>query len=112
MTVLSLWMLVNLDVSAKDLGGPLMIIGVASQAASQGLTFYLQLMALISVNLGLLNLLPIPVLDGGHLLIFGIEAVIRRHVSDRIRQIASQTGLILLLTLMAFAMFNDIMRLM
>lgn len=110
-TVLSLWMLVHLDVSAKDLGGPLMIIGVASQAASQGLAYYLQLMALISVNLGLLNLLPIPVLDGGHLLIFGIEAVMRRPVSAKIRQIATQAGLILLLTLMAFAMFNDIMRL-
>ncbi|MEI6790176.1 MAG: RIP metalloprotease RseP [Myxococcaceae bacterium] len=112
MTLLSLWMLVNLEVSAKDLGGPLMIIGVASQAASQGLAYYLQLMALISVNLGLLNLLPIPVLDGGHLFMFGIEAVIRRPVPSKVRQVAAQLGLILLLSLMAFAMFNDIMRLM
>lgn len=112
MTVLSLWMLIAGEVAAKELGGPLMIIGVASQAASQGWAYYLQLMALISVNLGLLNLLPVPVLDGGHLFMFGIEAVIRRPLNARAKQIATQTGLALLLSLMAMAMFNDIMRLM
>ena len=112
LTLLSLWMLVAGDVAAKELGGPLMIIGVASQAASQGLAYYLQLMALISVNLGLLNLLPVPVLDGGHLLMFGIEGVIRRPLGARFRQIATQAGLALLLTLMALAMFNDVMRLL
>ncbi len=111
LTVLSLWMLVTANVSPKELGGPLMIIGVASEAASQGWAYYLQLMALISVNLGLLNLLPVPVLDGGHLFMFAIEGVIRRPLSARFRQIASQAGLALLLTLMALAMFNDIMRL-
>lgn len=111
LTVLSLWMLIKMEVPAKELGGPLMIIGVASQAASQGLAYYLQLMALISVNLGLLNLLPVPVLDGGYLFMFGIEAVIRRPLSARLRQIAMQAGLALLLSMMAVAMFNDVMRL-
>jgi regulator of sigma E protease len=111
LTLLSLWMLVSGDVAAKELGGPLMIIGVAGQAASQGLAYYLQLMALISVNLGLLNLLPVPVLDGGHLLLFGIEGVIRRPLGARFRHIATQIGLALLLTLMALALFNDVMRL-
>lgn len=112
LTLLSLWMLVAGDVAAKELGGPLMIIGIASQAASQGLAYYLQLMALISVNLGLLNLLPVPVLDGGYLLMFGIEGVIRRPLGVRFRQIATQAGLALLLTLMALAMFNDVIRLL
>lgn len=112
LTVLSLWMLVTGDVAPKELGGPLMIIGVASQAASQGWAYYLQLMALISVNLGLLNLLPVPVLDGGHIFMFGIEAVIRRPLNARAKQIATQIGLAFLLSLMALAMFNDVMRLM
>ncbi|MEI6805783.1 MAG: RIP metalloprotease RseP [Myxococcaceae bacterium] len=112
LTVMSLWMLINAEVSPKELGGPLMIMSVASQAASQGWAYYLQLMALISVNLGLLNLLPVPVLDGGHLFMFGIEAVTRRPINAKVRQIATQIGLALLLSLMAVAMFNDVMRLM
>ncbi len=111
LTVVSLWMLATGQVSPKELGGPLMIIGAAGQAASQGLAYYLQLMALISVNLGLLNLLPVPVLDGGHLLMFGVEAVIRRPLSMRVRQIVTQIGLFLLISLMVIALFNDVVRL-
>ncbi|MES2503979.1 MAG: RIP metalloprotease RseP [Myxococcota bacterium] len=111
LTLLSLWMLVSLEVSPKELGGPLMIIGVASQAATQGLAYYLQLMALISVNLGLLNLLPVPVLDGGHLLMFAIEGATGRPLSTRVRQILTQAGMFLLLGLMALALFNDVLRL-
>ena len=67
-------------------------------------------MAVISVNLGVLNLLPIPVLDGGHLFFFAIEAVMRRPLDIRHREIAQQVGLVLLISLMAFAFYNDIAR--
>ncbi|MBH1989489.1 MAG: RIP metalloprotease RseP [Myxococcaceae bacterium] len=110
MTVQSLWMLMKLEVPAKELGGPLMIMNAASQAADQGWKYYLQLMALISVNLGLLNLLPIPVLDGGYLVLFGLEAILRKPISPTLRQRAMQLGLALLLSLMALALFNDISR--
>lgn len=110
LTLLSLWMLVTMQISPKELGGPLMIVGAASQAASQGLVYYLQLMALISVNLGILNLLPIPVLDGGHLLFFAIEGVTRRPVSTRVRQVFTQAGLFLLIALMTIAIMNDVIR--
>jgi len=67
-------------------------------------------MAVISVNLGVLNLLPIPILDGGHLLFFAAEAILRRPLDTRHREIAQQVGLVLLIGLMAFAFYNDILR--
>lgn len=110
MTVKSLWMFASFKVPASQLSGPVAIFGIAGQAAQQGAEFYVFVMALISVNLGLLNLLPIPVLDGGHLLMFGIEAVQRRPLSIKTKQIATQIGLAILLTLMVIALFNDISR--
>ena len=68
-------------------------------------------MAVISINLGVLNLLPIPILDGGHILFLGIEAVRRRPLSENVIMIAQRVGLVLLLSLMAFAFYNDIVRL-
>ncbi len=111
MTLKSLWMLVSFKVPVSQLGGPIMIFGVAGQAAAQGIAFYIYVMSLVSVNLGLLNLLPIPVLDGGHLLMFGIEAVQRRPLSLKTRQIAMQIGLMFILALTAIALFNDFSRL-
>jgi regulator of sigma E protease len=111
LTVKSLWMLVSFEVPASQLGGPIAIFGVAGQAAAAGLTFYVYVMSLVSINLGMLNLLPVPVLDGGHLLLFGIEAVQRRPLTLRTRQIATQIGLVFVLALMALALFNDISRL-
>ena len=97
-------------VPADNIGGPIMILQMASTTAETGLVAFLSFMALISVNLAILNLLPIPVLDGGHLFFNLIEAVIRKPVSVEIRQKAQMVGLMLLLSLMFFAFYNDIMR--
>lgn len=110
MTLQSLWMLVSMQVSASQIGGPIAIFGVAGQAAEAGAAMYIFVMSLISVNLGLLNLLPIPVLDGGHLLMFGIEAVQRKPISIKTRTLVTQIGFFLLLALMAVAIFNDLSR--
>lgn len=111
MTAKSLWLLVKRDVPASQIGGPIMLFDVAQQAAKKGLEFYIFIMCLLSVNLGLLNLLPIPALDGGHLLLFSIEAVQRKPLTPETRAIATQIGIAILLTLMAFALFNDLSRL-
>lgn len=111
MTLKSLWLLISGGVSASQVGGPIMIFDVAQQAAHKGLSYYIFIMCLLSVNLGLLNLLPIPALDGGHLLLFGIEAVQRKPLTPRTRAIATQIGIALLLGLMGLAIFNDLYRL-
>jgi len=110
LTVLSVVRLLEGEVSMKSIGGPLTIFDVAGTAARSGLPDYLTVMAFISVNLGLINLLPIPLLDGGHLLFFLIEGVSRRRVSRRVRERASLVGLVLLLLLMGLALKNDIER--
>jgi regulator of sigma E protease len=92
------------------IGGPLMIYYAAGAAARKGWDQYLGMLALISINLGILNLLPIPILDGGHVMFFTIEAVKRRPLSLRAREIASYVGLVLLISLMVFAFKNDIVR--
>lgn len=97
-------------VSVRSLGGPLTIMEVAGSAARDGTLNYLALMAFISVNLGVINLLPIPMLDGGHLLFFLVEAVARRRVSRRVRQYASLVGFVLLVGIMVLAVRNDIER--
>ena len=97
-------------VSASDLGGPIMIAQEAGRRAATGLEPLLRFMALISVNLGVINVLPIPVLDGGHLFFFLIEGVRGRPLSVRYREIAQQVGVFLLVALMVFVVFNDISR--
>ena len=94
--------------SVKELGGPLKIADVSGQAAMMGLFGFLTFMALISINLGFINLLPIPMLDGGHLLFYGIEAVQRRPVSERVQEWAYKSGLAALLTMMVLVTFNDL----
>lgn len=108
--VVSVVKLVQGKISAEDIGGPLLITQAAAQQARAGLESLLSFMAVISINLGILNLLPIPVLDGGHLAFFLIEAVIRRPLGARQREIAQQVGLVILIGLMAFAFYNDILR--
>lgn len=100
------------DVSWKNLSGPLTIADYAGQTANLGLVPYLTFLALISISLGVLNLLPIPVLDGGHLMYYIAEIVRGRPVSERALAIGQQVGIALLLTLMIFALFNDITRLL
>ncbi|MDR1359436.1 MAG: RIP metalloprotease RseP [Deltaproteobacteria bacterium] len=97
--------------SAKNIGGPVLIVQALSNQASHGLINLLLLTALISVNLGILNLLPIPVLDGGHLFFLALETLFRRPVPLAIQEKAMLGGLVFLIGLMLFATFNDILRL-
>ncbi|MBI5048708.1 MAG: RIP metalloprotease RseP [Deltaproteobacteria bacterium] len=99
------------EISIKTLGGPLMIAQVAGQAAESGLTALLSLMAFLSLQLGILNLLPIPVLDGGFLIFFGIEALRGKPLSERIMTMTQNIGIGLLVLLMLFVTYNDVMRL-
>lgn len=100
------------EVSWRNLSGPVTIADYAGQSAKLGMEYYLKFMALVSISLGVLNLLPIPVLDGGHLLYHMIEVVKRGPLSERAMEIGQQIGLSILLSLMAFAFFNDINRLL
>lgn len=110
LTVLGVVKVFEGSISPKTIGGPIMIAQMAGEQVQAGLINLLAFIALISVNLGILNLLPVPVLDGGHLLFFSIEALIRRPVSIKTREIAQQVGIFLLLMLMVFVFYNDIMR--
>lgn len=107
-TVLSLVKLVQRVVPLDNIGGPIMIAKLAGQQAVAGGVSFFAFMALLSVNLAVLNLLPIPVLDGGHLMFNVIEAITGRPVSTKIREVAQQIGLVLLLGLMILAFYNDI----
>lgn len=109
-TFMGLVKLLERVVPLDSLGGPIMIAQMVSKQASAGLGNVVALAALISVNLGILNLLPIPVLDGGHLLFYGLEIVMRRPVSPRLRQLSTRLGLAFLLGLMILATVNDIRR--
>ncbi|OJH39459.1 RIP metalloprotease RseP [Cystobacter ferrugineus] len=102
--------LVSGQVSTKTLGGPVMMYQLASKSAEQGWDSFLHLMAIISINLGVMNLLPIPILDGFHLLSAFWEAIRRRPIPVRVREMANVVGLILLVALMGMAFFNDITR--
>lgn len=108
MVIMSLVRLIQGDVSAKNIGGIISIGRFANQSYDAGLAAFLRMMALISINLFLLNLLPVPVLDGGHLVFFSIEALRGAPVSMRKMEVAQQVGLVILMSLMAFALFNDI----
>jgi len=95
-------------VSRELVGGPIRIAQMAQQSAQMGMVELLSFVASISLQLAMLNLLPIPVLDGGHLLFYGIEAVLRRPVNKRMRETAQQIGMFILLLLMIFVVYNDI----
>ena len=112
LTVVSVAKIVAGTLSAKTLGGPIMIAEMAGQQAREGLVNLLFFIALISVNLAILNILPIPVLDGGHLLFFAIEALRGRPLSIRVREVAQQAGMFLLMLLMVLVFYNDIVRIL
>jgi regulator of sigma E protease len=95
----------------KNLSGPNTIADYAGQSAKSGLLAYLSFLALISISLGVLNLLPIPLLDGGHLLYYGAEMIKGSPVSDQVWEIGQKVGIALLGTMMVFAIYNDISRL-
>jgi regulator of sigma E protease len=107
---ISIKKLITGSISPKNIGGPILIFQVYGQQAEQGLVYFILLTAFLSINLGLLNLLPIPILDGGHILFFLIEIVKGKPISESNRERASQVGLFMLLSLMIFAFYNDIMR--
>ncbi len=110
LTALSFIKMVQRVVPMDSVGGPIMIAKIAGEQAAAGTASFLAFMALLSVNLGVLNLLPVPVLDGGHLLFYFIELIFRRPVPQRVREYAQQVGMALLLGLMVLAFYNDIMR--
>jgi regulator of sigma E protease len=99
------------QVSWKNLSGPLTIADYAGQSATLGWLTFVSFLALVSVSLGVLNLLPIPLLDGGHLMYYVAEVLTGRPVSERTMEIGGRIGMILLLLLMSFALFNDLQRL-
>ena len=111
MTILSFVRLVQGTISPKNIGGVLSIGQAASETFKIGLNHFLQLMAVISVNLFVINLFPVPVLDGGHLLFYTIEGLRGAPLSMRKMEIAQQVGLVMLMSLMALSLFNDVTRL-
>ena len=114
MTVLTakgLWKLVSRQIDLSNIGGPIQIATETTRQANEGLVSVAVFVAVISVNLAVLNLLPIPMLDGGHLLFFIIEAILGRPLSLRKREVAQQVGFVLLMMIMVFALYNDLTRL-
>jgi regulator of sigma E protease len=99
------------DLSWRNLSGPVAIADYAGQSAKVGAFAYVAFLALISVSLGVLNLLPVPVLDGGHLVYYGLEAIKGRPLSERFMQVTQKAGLAAIVGLMAVALFNDLSRL-
>ncbi|HEX8030459.1 MAG TPA: RIP metalloprotease RseP, partial [Vicinamibacterales bacterium] len=100
------------EVSLKNVTGPITIADYAGQTARMGVASYLSFIAFISISLGVMNLLPIPVLDGGHLLYYSLEVLTGRPVPERFNEIAQRVGIGLLMTLMLLAVFNDVARLL
>lgn len=111
LTLVSIVKLIQRVIPAETIGGPILIFQMAGQQASHGAMNFFSFMAVISINLGILNLLPIPVLDGGHILFLGIEALRRKPLSEKVIMASQRVGLAVLLMLMAFAFYNDIIRL-
>jgi regulator of sigma E protease len=110
LTIVSIVKLIQGTISTKTLGGPLMIAQMAGQQAEEGISNLLFFIALLSINLAIINFLPIPVLDGGHLVFFFIEAATGRPVNVKFREIAQQVGIFVLIMLMIYVFYNDITR--
>lgn len=108
----AIWQMIVGVRSAGDLGGIVRIGAIAGDVAQQGIIAFIVLAAVLSVNLGFINLLPIPMLDGGHLLFYGIESILGRPVPEKIQDYAFQAGFVFLIGIMAFANLNDIYQLL
>jgi regulator of sigma E protease len=109
-TALGIYQLITGQLSFKTVGGPIMIFGIAGKAAKRGISYFLHVMALISINLGIINLLPLPVLDGGHIVMSLIEIVTRREIPLRARMVVNLIGIVMILSLTVLVLFNDIAR--
>ncbi len=112
LTVIGIYKMLTGEISSKNIGGPIMIASASGAAAERGFPDLMFLAAILSINLGILNLLPIPILDGGHLFFFACEAVLRRPLAERHREMTQHVGILLLVGIMLFAFFNDIQRLL
>ncbi|WP_022664195.1 RIP metalloprotease RseP [Desulfospira joergensenii] len=110
LTIVSVVKMIDGSLSAKNLGGPIMIAQMAGEQAKAGVVNFVWFIALVSVNLGIINFFPIPVLDGGHLLFYAIEAVTGKSVSEKLREKLMQFGAAVLVALMVFVFYNDILR--
>ena len=110
MTVTGLARLIKGTESVKTIGGPILIAQMAGHYAKKGIASLSFFIAIISITLAIINFIPIPVLDGGHLLFFFLEAVIGRPIGLKIREVAQQAGMFLLIMLMIFVFYNDIAR--
>jgi regulator of sigma E protease len=106
-----LWRIVTGQSGANQLSGTVGIANASKQAASAGFTSLFQLIALISVSIGLINLFPVPILDGGHLLYYGCEAILGRPLGERAQDVGFRLGLALVLGLFVLAAWNDLTRL-
>jgi regulator of sigma E protease len=109
-TVIGIVKLIQRVIPAKEIGSPIMIAKLAGEQARKGILSLALFTAIISINLGVINLFPIPILDGGHFLFLGLEAILRRPISIKKMEIAQQIGLIFIILLMLFAIRNDLIR--
>jgi regulator of sigma E protease len=107
----SMWKMIQGLISTKNLSGPIAIAQVAASTAESGFTTWLSFLALLSISLGAINLLPIPVLDGGHIVFHSLEGLLGRPVPEQIQMMSYQVGLLAVFTLMVFAIYNDVARL-
>ena len=107
-----IWKMLTGEVSVKNISGPVTIADYAGQTARLGLEPFISFLALVSISLGILNLLPIPMLDGGHLLYYSVEIVTGRPVSEKVQMAAQKVGIAVLCCLTFLALFNDLNRLM
>lgn len=110
LTVVSLWKIIQRVIPASQMGGPIMIAQMAGQQMEAGWLHLFSFMAVLSVNLGIINLFPIPVLDGGHLFFFSIEALRRKPLTLQAQERLQQVGIVLLGSLMIFVFYNDFVR--
>ena len=110
LTVLGIIKLIQRVIPAKTIGGPILIAQMAGEQAKRGLLSLGLFMAILSINLGVINLFPIPILDGGHFIFLALEVILRKPISIKKMEIAQQVGLILIILLMLFAFYNDLIR--
>jgi len=110
LTVVAVVKLIQRVIPMETIGGPILIIQMAGEQASLGILNFFIFMAIININIGILNLLPIPILDGGHIMFLGIEAIRRKPLNEKFVAIAQRVGLGIILFIMAFALYNDIIR--
>ncbi len=111
LTIMGIIKMIENVIPASELGGPILIAQLAGKQMQSGIVDFIFFMGLVSVNLGILNLLPIPILDGGHLFFFTMEAIRRRPLERRTQELLQQVGIVILASLMIFVFYNDIARL-